>query len=59
MIMFCKERAIKKVMGILWGEKKFMQGKMTQKKLCKDVAPVVQTLDNAIHRINLYPVDKY
>ena len=22
-------------------------------------APVVQTLDNAIHRINLYPVDKY
>ena len=22
-------------------------------------APIVQTLDNAIHRINLYPVDKY
>ena len=23
----------------------------------KDQAPVVQTLDSAIHRINLYPVD--
>ena len=23
------------------------------------LAPVVQTLDNAIHRINNYPVDKY
>ena len=25
----------------------------------KHLAPVVQTLDNAIHRINHYPVDKY
>ena len=24
-----------------------------------DHAPVVQTMDNAIHRINHYPVDKY
>ena len=24
-----------------------------------DQAPVVQTLDSAIHRINHYPVDKY
>ena len=24
-----------------------------------DQAPVVQTLDSAIHRINNYPVDKY
>ena len=25
----------------------------------KELAPVVQTLDNAIHRINHYPADKY
>ena len=25
----------------------------------KCVAPVVQTLDSAIHRINYYPADKY
>jgi len=25
----------------------------------KDLAPVVQKLDNAIHRINHYPEDKY
>ena len=25
----------------------------------KHLAPVVQTLDSAIHRINHYPVDKY
>ena len=25
----------------------------------KNQAPVVQTLDSAIHRINLYPADKY
>ena len=25
----------------------------------RDQAPVVQTLDSAIHRINHYPADKY
>ena len=25
----------------------------------KELAPVVQTLDSAIHRINHYPADKY
>ena len=27
--------------------------------LHKNLAPVVQTLDSAIHRINHYPADKY
>ena len=27
--------------------------------LHKNLAPVVHTLDSAIHRINYYPVDKY
>ena len=27
--------------------------------LAEHQAPVVQTLDNAIHRINHYPADKY
>ena len=27
--------------------------------LFMDLAPVVQTLDSAIHRINHYPADKY
>ena len=37
--------------------------KWTQKKiqihLLDTLAPVVQTLDSAIHRINHYPTDKY
>ena len=28
-------------------------------KVLKALAPVVQTLDSAIHRINHYPADKY
>ena len=32
---------------------------MQQRELAKVLAPVVQTLDSAIHRINRYPVDKY
>ena len=27
--------------------------------ICISLAPVVQKLDSAIHRINHYPVDKY
>ena len=30
----------------------------TFSKIDSNLAPVVQTLDNAIHRINRYPVDK-
>ena len=29
------------------------------RKKIADQAPVVQTMDSAIHRINHYPVDKY
>ena len=32
---------------------------MQHRELAKVLAPVVQTLDSAIHRINRYPVDKY
>ena len=28
------------------------------REISKQLAPVVQRLDNAIHRINRYPVDK-
>ena len=30
-----------------------------QRFVCVNLARVVQTLDNAIHRINHYPADKY
>ena len=38
MIIFRSGRTIRKVMGggEVWGEKVFMQGRMAQKKLCKD-----------------------
>ena len=45
------------------GNKNKRQGKMKRKlavvKWIFFQAPVVQKLDNAIHRLNHYPVDKY
>ena len=36
----------------------YLHTNMTARKWCKHLAPVVRRLDNAIHRINRYPVDK-
>ena len=47
--------------GVLW---EFLLGVLQTKKCCfphpySDLAPVVQKLESAIHRINHYAVDKY
>ena len=44
--------------GVLYGVYN-SEPKASDYKHDKDQAPVVQTLDSAIHRINHYPADKY
>ena len=45
-----------KTANVAWHTKYSVQ---THFKLVKTLAPVVQTLDSAIHRINHYQVDEY
>ena len=37
----------------------YIMGKKMALSVISALAPVAQTLDSAIHRINHYPVDKY
>ena len=37
----------------------YIMGKKMALSVSSALAPVAQTLDSAIHWINLYPVDKY